>query len=279
VGPVPPTEVTAGVGENIILMTWTPATDATIEGYNIYCEAQGSDDGDAALVDGEAQEATLVCQDSGTAMVADGAAEASSAGGTDAGACTPANVIGNPSASGASCSSKALVDSFCLVNGVSVPVDSCPSTTTVEENAGEAGIVPVETDAETGDTSVPVGSAIGISNIPSIYLCGQTAGNISSRFTVEGFSNGGPGIQDGTRYAVGVAAVDGEGNTGLISSLACVTPARVMTFWDLYVMDGGMAGGGFCALEGPGIPVGTSLFGIGTGAAALTYVRRRRRSR
>jgi hypothetical protein len=277
VGPAPPTALTAGVGENLIVATWTPATDATIQGYNIYCEAQGAG-GDAAT-DGEVQEATLVCPDTGVATVTDGATEAGTVADTDAGACVPANVVGTPGANGATCVSKALVDSFCLVNGVSIPVDSCASATPATVDAGEAGIfTPVVTDAST-DASVPVGTAVGISNVPSIYLCGQVGGNTTSSLVIQGFNNGGPGIQDGTEYAVGVAAFDGEGNTGLLSNLSCVIPAPVITFWDQYVMDGGLAGGGFCALEGVGTPVGTSLFGIGMGAVALAYVRRRRGSR
>jgi len=37
VGPYPPTSVTAGVGENIIIVNWTPAVDSTTQGFNIYC--------------------------------------------------------------------------------------------------------------------------------------------------------------------------------------------------------------------------------------------------
>lgn len=277
VGPFPPTGVTAGVGENLIVVTWTPAVDSTIQGYNIYCEDQGGNGGDAALADGMAPEATLVCPDTGAAAVTDGAAEASA---TNTAACVPANVSGSSGAGGASCVSTNLVDSFCLVNEVSVPVESCLSTTAAEVDAGEAGVsTAVEIDAETEDASVPVGTAVGISNISSVYLCGQVGGNNTNADVVQGFTNGGVSIQDYTQYAVGVAAFDGEGNTGLISNLSCVIPAPVVTFWDQYIKDGGLAGGGFCALEAPGVPVGTSLFGIGMGAAAIACVRRRRRRR
>jgi hypothetical protein len=278
VGPSPPTSVTAGVGENLIVANWTPATDTTIQGYNIYCEGQGSSGSDAALTDGEVLEATLVCPDTGVEALNDGATEAGAIPDTDGGACVPVTVGGTPGAGGASCVSTNLVDSFCLVNGVSVPLDSCVSAASTLVDAGDAAIFTPVFDSGI-DASVPAGTAVGISNISSMYLCGQVGGNTTSSLVIQGFSNTGAGIQDGTEYAVGVAAFDGEGNTGLISNLSCVIPAPVITFWDRYVMDGGLAGGGFCALEGPGVPVGTSLFGIGIGAAALTYIRRRRRSR
>jgi hypothetical protein len=270
VGPLPPTGVTAGVGENLIVVSWTPATDATIQGYNVYCQDQGANASEAG-VDGAAVP-TLVCPSTGVAAVSDGAAEAS-----DVDACVLENVSGASGAGGASCVSNALVDSYCLVNGVSVSPAECLSTNATEVDSGI--VASIVTDAETGEASVPAGTAVGISNISSIYLCGQVGGNTTSSLTVQSFSDGGASIQDFTQYAVGVAAFDGEGNVGLISNLSCVTPAPVTTFWDKYTEAGGLAGGGFCALEGPGRQVGGSLFGIGMGAAAMAYARRRRRSR
>jgi hypothetical protein len=274
VGPFPPTQVTAGVGENLIVVNWTPATDATIQGYNIYCEGQGP--GDAAVADGQIPPATLVCPDTGVSSASDAEAGTTTTAAVDA--CVPVIMSGTPGAGGGSCASNNLVDSFCLVNGVSVPVDSCLTTTPTQVDAGEAGIItPIVTDSGTGEASVAAGTAVGISNIPGIYLCGVVGGNTTSSFVVQGFTEGGAGIVDGTEYAVGVAATDGEGNTGLISTLSCVIPQPVITFWDRYLEDGGLAGGGFCALEGAGIPVSGSLFGIGMSAAVLAYARRRRR--
>ncbi len=275
VGPYPPSNVVAGVGENLIVVSWTPATDSTIQGFNVYCQDQGASGGDAGLSDAGVPPATLVCPDSGAASD-DSGDEASTA--QDMGACVPTNVTGTAGAGGASCVSDDLVNSYCLVNGVAST--SCVSTSATE-GASEAGIISpvVLSDADIGEASVPAGTAVGISTIPSTFLCGQVGGNTTSNLIVKGFTNGGTGIQDFTQYAVGVAAFDGVGNVGLISNLSCVTPAPVITFWDQYVKDGGLAGGGFCALEGPGVPVSGSLFGIGMGAAAIAYVRRRRRSR
>lgn len=276
VGPYPPTGVTAGVGENLIVVNWTPAVDSTIEGFNVYCQDQGANGGDAGLLEAEVPEATLVCP-AGVTATTDGATDATAT--TDMDACVFVNVTGTNSPGGSVCVSNALIDSYCLVNGVVSTAASCESVTVTGVDAGEDAIVDtVETDAS-AEASVPAGTAVGISNIPSIYLCGQVGGNTTSSFTVLGFADGGAPIKDFTQYAVGVAAFDGTGNTGIISSLSCVTPAPVITFWDQYLADGGRGGGGFCALEGAGIPIGGSLFGGGMGVAVLAYARRRRRSR
>jgi hypothetical protein len=263
VGPDPPTNLTAGVGENLIVATWTPSVDSTIQGFNVYCQDQGANGGDAGLLEAGLPEATLVCPDTGATAAGDAEAGTSTPADTDA--CVPVNVSGMGGAGGATCVSNVLVDQFQI--GASLATDG-----------GEAGIVsPIVPDADTGDAAVPVGTAVGISDVPSLYLCGVVGGNTTSSLVITAFSDGGAEIKDFTQYAVAVAATDGVGNIGLLSNLACVTPQPVITFWDQYLKDGGLAGGGFCALEGAGIPVSGSLFGIGMSAAALAYARRRRR--
>lgn len=272
VGPYPPTNVTAGVGENLIVVSWTPAVDATIQGFNIYCQDQGPKGGDAGLLEAAVPAATLVCPATAS-VVSDGTTEATTT--TDLDACAYVNVSGSSGAGGASCVSNVLVDSYCLVNGVVSTSPSCESASTATDASTVETVI---TDAET-EASVPAGTAVGISDISPAYLCGTVGGNTTSSFTVLGFSEGGAGVKDFEQYAVGVAAFDGTGNVGIISALSCVTPQPVITFWDRYIADGGQAGGGFCALEGAGIPVGGSIFGGGICVAALTYARRRRRRR
>jgi hypothetical protein len=42
VGPLAPLDLTAGIGDTLLLLTWTPQTDSTIQGFNIYVEDQGA---------------------------------------------------------------------------------------------------------------------------------------------------------------------------------------------------------------------------------------------
>jgi hypothetical protein len=264
VGPYAPTNVTAGVGEDLIVVNWTPAVDSTIQGFNIYCQDQGAIVKDAGTV---MPEATLVCPDTGVvstvpeADIVDGEVVDTGVMTPDAAGCHFVNLIDAGGPGGSSCVSSVLVNEF-EIGASAAEV--------------EGGVAPeIEASAE---ASVATGG-VGISDIPGMYLCGQVGGNTTSSYTVQNFSDGGPGIKDGTEYAVTVAATDDTGNIGVIGNLSCVIPAPVITFWSAYTSDGGLAGGGFCALEGPGMPVSGSLFGIGMGVAAITLARRRRRHR
>ena len=100
--------------------------------------------------------------------------------------------------------------------------------------------------------------------------CARVGGNTSTNAIISGRANG-------TRYTVAVAATDAFGNSGKISSASCATPGPVDDFWKKYREAGGQAGGGFCALENVGAPAGMSLFALFTAAAAVSFVRRRRR--
>jgi hypothetical protein len=264
VGPYPPTNVVAGIGENLIVVNWTPQVDSTIQGFNIYCQNQGASGGDTGAVDAP-QEATLVCPDSGmTTTTTDGAIlDATVINSSDAG-CHYVNFLDAGGSGGSSCVSNALVNVF----------STSPSTTSTVDGAV---VTPIVTDSST-EASTFTGD-VGISEISGIYLCGQVGGNTTSSYVVQNFSDGGPNIVDFTQYAVTVASFDGTGNVGIIGNLSCVIPEPVTDFWTAYTSAGGLAGGGFCALQGPGMPVSGSLLGMGLGASALGYARRRRRRR
>jgi len=274
VGPYPPTNITAGVGENLIIVNWTPAVDSTIQGFNVYCQDQGMAVADAGTV---VPEATLICQDTGVVTTVpeadvDGEVDAEVDASTtpvDAG-CHYVNLIDAGVVSGNSCVSTVLKNEFEV--GETAAVDG-----------GDASLVVPVTDGSTEASTT--GTAVGISDIPGMYLCGQVGGNTTSSYTVQNFADGGPNIKDGRQYAVTVAATDGTGNTGIIGNLSCVIPSPVIDFWTAYTSDAckgdaaACPGGGFCALEGAGMPVGGSLFGLGMGAVALGLARRRRRIR
>jgi hypothetical protein len=257
-GPYPPSSVTAGVGENLIVVNWTPATDSTIQGFNIYCQAQGMVGAEGAPV--MPQEASVICP--GGATMTDAAGDATLMS-SDSG-CHSVNLLDAGGSGGQACVSSVLVDEFQL-----------GTTSSITDGA----IAPI-IDSSTGTDGAPIaGTAVGISDIAPSFLCGQVGGNTTSSYVVTNFSDGGPPIMDGTEYAVGVAAFDGTGNTGILGPLSCVIPAKVKDFWTEYTSAGGLAGGGFCALQGPGMPVSGSLMGIGMGVTALAFARRRRRRR
>ncbi len=71
-------------------------------------------------------------------------------------------------------------------------------------------------------------------------------------------------LENGTLYAVGIAAVDTYGNPGNLSEIACATPEPINGFFEQYRAAGGKGGGGFCSLSRT-----DAARGIWLGAAAL----------
>jgi hypothetical protein len=98
------------------------------------------------------------------------------------------------------------------------------------------------------------------------------SGESNGRFTVSGLVNG-------VNYNVAVAAVDNFGNIGPLSTLTCQTPQPVNDFFKTYRMDGGNAGGGFCALDSVGMSHGSPVFAAGIAATLGAFFSRRRRAR
>jgi hypothetical protein len=71
-------------------------------------------------------------------------------------------------------------------------------------------------------------------------------------------------LENGTLYAVGIAAVDTFGNPGNLSEIACATPEPINGFFEQYRAAGGQGGGGFCSLSRT-----DAARGVWIGAAAL----------
>jgi hypothetical protein len=302
VGPLAPLDLTAGIGDTLLILNWSPQTDSTIQGFNLYIQDQGvgglgasSEAGSSSLempIYCPTSGASTTCVDAGTAdggAVIDGGctttlapdasfgivADASSLlNDTDAqlstlgcyrGAPRYAFDAGGPGAG--SCVSTVLVDTF-MTN-----VTATPDSGLID--GGESVIIPPSFDA--GDTGVSGGTeSVGISEIDGGSLAAQVGGNTTSSYTLTTLPSGGTLI-NGHQYAVAVAAFDDDGNVGLLSNLACQTPAPVVDFWNQYGRAGGLAGGGFCNLQGAGIPAFGSVFGLGIGLVAGAFMRRRRR--
>jgi hypothetical protein len=189
-----------------------------------------------------------------------------------------------------------------VASSVSSP---CSSQVLTDESIQDSGAqanaaADGEVDAEAGTTST-IGP-IGVATIPCQYLVGASCpagepintwtngqrmpilsaiGENSQTITISGLTNYGPGgtASQPEDYNVVVAAVDASGNVGPPSAEACDYPSPVNDFYRVYRNGGGTAGGGFCALEAVGKPVGSSaavLWGVG---AVLTHISRRRHRR
>lgn len=109
------------------------------------------------------------------------------------------------------------------------------------------------------------------------FLCGSVTGNTGSSLIADSF--GGRPLENGTTYAVAVAATDQFGNNGPLSPVVCEFPEATNDFWDNYGRAGGQAGSTCAATGAIGAPAG----GIGLlavfGGVVVSFARRMRRKR
>jgi len=104
----------------------------------------------------------------------------------------------------------------------------------------------------------------------AMYECGSLPVSSTGSSLVARELRGAP-LQNGTTYAVALAATDSFLNVGPLSDVVCEYPEETADFWTDYKEGGGRAGGGFCSVDGAGLPVGSftviglvSLFGAAT---------------
>jgi hypothetical protein len=263
--PPPPTGVTAGSGEDRLIVKWGRSSGQDRSSYHIYCELAGGSDGGV--------------DDAGNGS----GGTTSGAGGTSGGGADDAEVDGaltGDAAGGAAGADGGLGDAASLVffplqatDGGEGGTSGDGGTGGDDGTSGEGGTDGGEGGAGGGD-DVPEVPAINAScpspglvqpNPPARYRCGSaSAGATQGEAT---------GLQNGLNYAVAVATVDTLGNVGPLSEIECGTPRPVTDFFEAYRDAGGDAGGGFCAI-GHSRQSGALVFMLG--ALVMWIVRRRR---
>lgn len=97
------------------------------------------------------------------------------------------------------------------------------------------------------------------------YACGESS-TVAGEIVLDG-------VQNEVPYAVAIAAVDKQGNTGILSEVACETPRATNSFWDNYNAAGGQAGGGYCSLGHAS--AGAGMIALSFFAVAAFVLRRR----
>jgi len=230
-GPIPPDNVSAGVGETLLTLEWDQSTDTDQAGYRFYCDP----------IPGKEDEQTNITPLAGDAS-ADADFDASMDAGTEAG--------------------DAALDA---------DLDAAPD-----------GDPDGATDADTGAD----GEAGTDSGSPSAGSCPTTALIPGQEPDEDHYCGSGTGtsgrikeLKNGVQYSVAVAAVDGVGNVGKLSNVACNSPSPTDDFYTVYRDAGGKAGGGFCtASGGVGHGAGISGFLLVAFAAVGGAMRRRRHS-
>ena len=144
-----------------------------------------------------------------------------------------------------------------------------PNCTSVANSSGGAG-APIPAMGSIGSpgascTTAHFTAADGKPFVPDSklndYKCGDITGQ-GNTITINSV-NGVP-LANGTTYAVAVAATDTFGNLGKLSTPVCQFPEQTSDFWHDYRGAGGESGGGFCSIDGAGMPAGSlGLFMVG----------------
>ena len=283
VGPPPPIGVSIGDGDTIFVVNWTANSDSDTAGYDVFIDPPPGSEAvtsDAAAI---SPPPVLYCPEGGTSTMS----AVADAGDADTDATTTTEVAdagcryiqGGGSlptgAGGSTCASVALASGMTEGTGVTTVLESDEASVIDETDAevvsGTGGISTIPCQylilpPGTPQSSCPIGQLAYSASIAT--LTGEGVGS----YTIEGLTNG-------TTYTIAVASVDGSGNVGTPSPEACDYPAPVNDFYKNYITDGGKAGGGFCTLQGVGMPAGTAALFGGLGVALLGAVRRRRERR
>jgi hypothetical protein len=149
---------------------------------------------------------------------------------------------------------------------------STSSTTTTKTDSATM-------DAGAGDSDMTTTvTYAGISNLPLDLLCASPNDDLDGAMTSGAAASSATiNLHNYDYYVFAVAAVDTSGNVGPIGApIVCGTPGPIDDFWYNYTNEGGLAGGGYCALEAVGSPAGSALMGLGIAFAGAGLVRRRR---
>jgi hypothetical protein len=285
-------------------VSWTPNNNADTVGYDVFIDSPPGSRPIVSDAAPAAQQTIYNCPDSSTSGSSSGSGGTGDATVSDAvstdGAPTDAASAGDvasdaPSGAEAAANSGGQTTDACsnVNGGGSLGTTSCASAALGASPILASGTVQdsgVADDAAQGSDSAVSSSqgGGGISTILCQYLSSASCSAGAPAYT----NNGSPSVTgiaissqmitnltNGATYNVAVAAVDASGNVGPQSSVVCDMPAPVNDFYKIYRMDGGRAGGGFCALEAVGAPGGAPIVSLGIGGAALALARRRKRDR
>jgi len=122
-------------------------------------------------------------------------------------------------------------------------------------------------------------SCTSVASDAAVSTCGTVDPKTSPSQQMPGAVGGGTvtGLVNGATYALAVGAYDSFGNVGDLSEVVCATPEQTSGFWDRYRAEGGTAGGGYCTLDGVGLPGAPAAAAFVFALAGLAALRRRKR--
>ncbi|HEY6557157.1 MAG TPA: hypothetical protein VI072_07785 [Polyangiaceae bacterium] len=247
--PRAPENVSAGAGENRLIVKWGTSKAQDRQSYQLFCERV--DGGDAGTDDAS-----------------------TGAGGTSGGSGNGGTSGGFGDDAGSDAATDAAVEASALaLNPLQLGDGSAGTGGTggVEGTGGDGGTDTGGEGGEDDQREVPdlnlscPSPALVQPNPPNRYRCGSATANATEGETDR--------LENFQLYAVAVATVDKLGNIGPLSEIECGSPKPVTDFFEAYRNAGGDAGGGFCAI-GQNPQSGALVFMLG--ALVMWMVRRRR---
>jgi hypothetical protein len=290
VGPPPPAVSTPGIGDTLLLVSWTANSDSDTAGYDVFIDPPPGKTPTFFP--------TLFCNDGGSGSTSTTSAATTSStstssstlddGAIDDGAIDDgaASVTTSTSTSSTSVSSNGAASCFFVAGngdtGVACQSDALSGTVSSIDGSTTQNVV--DQDGDIIDSSV-VASGGGISSILCDFLVGTSCPAGQPAYTAQNTSVAGESgtrvnitdLADHALYNVAVAAVDNSGNVGPPSPVVCQTPLPVDDFFKVYREAGGGAGGNFCSLDVVGGPAASSFSAGALALTALAFGRRRRR--
>lgn len=228
-GPSAPIGVKIGVGESILVLEWNQVTSGDITGYQFFCDPPPGSEGTSDVRSTQDPGPGDSCEDTA------GSGGTTSSGGTAG--------VGELSGS----------------SGQSDEGESGASGSSGQDEAGGSPNTESVGGTSSGGASarcITQGSACPSVNLmggkvlknPEKYRCGTVSGLSATKGTVGN-------LQNFKVYTIAVAATDGVGNVGPLSTLVCETPQPIDDFFKVYRDAGGRAGGGYCQVNQAGMPM------------------------
>ena len=242
-GPASPENVSTGPAESSLRVFWTPVVDEGDVVYNFYCAPN--------------QEIRPNYCVSGLGSVTPKSAISGSGGASSGGTSSGGESSGGASSGGTS------------------------STTDTGGNAGSTDVGAGgsssggSSSGGSSSTSTAVDSSydvtLGTQDAPDVFKCGSVRGKSSKDAYTQTI------LENYHSYAVSVTASDIYGNESQLATPVCATPVLVDTFFERYRIDGGKAGGGFCAFAPGRATLGAAISLLLALGAAAQFRRRSRR--
>jgi len=272
-GPASPENVSTGPAESSLRVFWTPVVDEGDVVYNFYCAPNQEIrpnycvSGLGSVTPKSAISGSGGASSGGTSSGGESSGGASSGGTsstTDTGGNAGSTDVGAGGSSSGGSSSGGSSSGGSSSGGSSSGGSSSGGSSSGGSSSGGSSSTSTAVDSSYDVT-------LGTQDAPDVFKCGSVRGKSSKDAYTQTI------LENYHSYAVSVTASDIYGNESQLATPVCATPVLVDTFFERYRIDGGKAGGGFCAFAPGRATLGAAISLLLALGAAAQFRRRSRR--